>query len=74
VDFQFRNQQVAGSSPTGGSRTPLKTKSFLGRLDLSLPHFCSNCAKTPSRGLTCARTPSVVRFAIQLRESLALQL
>jgi hypothetical protein len=28
VDFQFRNQQVAGSSPAGGSITPFKLVTY----------------------------------------------
>jgi len=45
-EAEFRNQQVAGSTPAGGSIFSLKTRDFSEASDLKYLHFGSNCAKT----------------------------
>ena len=71
VERLIRNQQVAGSSPAGGSRIPLKTKSFLRRLDLSPPYFRSNCAKTVPKPLHAASPVPELPLSFALRFSFA---
>ena len=48
----FRNQQVAGSTPAGGSRTPLKRKNFPSLPYPIPPTFNSNCAETVPKPFT----------------------
>jgi hypothetical protein len=60
----IRNQQVAGSTPAGGSSQFSENKELPGicRSQTSPICFqlCQNCAKTPSRNFSCARIPLLV--------------
>jgi hypothetical protein len=74
----FRNQQVAGSIPAGGSiklpeNTALRRTASVRKLPILL-QLCQNCVKTLLCYFACVRTTLVVRPAVQLREGFALHL
>jgi hypothetical protein len=74
VERLIRNQQVAGSIPAGGSKTSLETKHFRKAQSSCRHRWGCNCAKTPSRSLSCARTPFFIRLSVDLCERLAFHL
>ena len=69
--FTIRNQQVAGSTPAGGSNFSLKTRDFSQASDFKYLHFGSNCAKTVPKPLQAASPMPEPVFSFALRFSFA---
>jgi hypothetical protein len=70
-DVEFRNQQVAGSIPAGGSKTSLKTKDFPEPLDSENHFLPSNCAKTVPKPLQAGSPVPELPLSFVLRFSYA---
>ena len=67
----FRNQQVAGSTPAGGSITSLKTRDFSQVSRPKCLQFGSNCAKTVPKPLHAASPVPEPVLSFALRSSFA---
>ena len=71
VERLIRNQQVAGSTPAGGSRILLKTKTFPEPLSFKMLHLGSNCAETVPKPLHAASPVPEFVLSFAFRLSLA---